>query len=40
MKDDAGNGVPTTFTSSFTTAGSAVASCTLNTRTAAPVAPA
>jgi YVTN family beta-propeller protein len=37
MKDDAGNGVPTAFTSSFTTAGSAVASCTLNTRAAAPV---
>ena len=36
MRDDVGNGVAA-FTSSFTTAGSALASCTLSTRTAATV---
>ncbi|MEO8805497.1 MAG: Ig-like domain-containing protein [Burkholderiaceae bacterium] len=34
IKDHAGNGAPTTFTSRFTTAGSGPVSCTLNTRAA------
>ena len=37
IKDWAGNAVPTTFTSRFTTAGSASVACTLNSRTPAPV---
>jgi len=35
IKDHAGNGVPTTFTSRFTVAGNAAVSCTLNARAAA-----
>ena len=35
IKDHAGNGVPTAFTSRFTVAGSAAVSCTLNARAAA-----